>query len=145
MIPPSAIAPDSAGIAATSRENKICRTKMIASRVHSERSEPQCQTIERNSPWQSGMPPRLAASQQSDINEQKRSAICRKNGICADQRYQRSPRADPIIPERSSYSPFNTDAEESSSLETMSVSSEQNGGALKAKPAPIKNTKSRMR
>ena len=55
------------------------------------------------------------------------------------------PRAEPIIPERSSCSPFNTVAEGSSSLETMSVSKEQNAGALKEKPVPIKNTKSRMR
>jgi len=55
------------------------------------------------------------------------------------------PRAGPIIPEISSCSPLNTDAEGSSSSDTMSVSREENAGALKAKPAPIRNTKSSMR
>src|SRR5258708_35924259 len=55
------------------------------------------------------------------------------------------PRAGPIIPAISSCSPLKTDAEGSSSSDTMSVSKEANAGALKAKPAPIRNAKSRTR
>jgi hypothetical protein len=64
-------------------------------------------------------------SHQRQVDQEKAGAICRKNGIVPIKGMSAPPRAGPIIAEISSCSPPNTDAEGSSSSDTMSVSERQ--------------------